>query len=283
MSAAPSPRAEPPCSTGSAHCRPPWCCCRTSTESGGNNAHKVLAESVDIDIARFRSLGVEIAEVGTLAEFPEAHSFVAQEGLYRLSIENIRHILGHVVRWPDVDAVESRHLATLRDANDPALLSRIEADFPAYVRDVLLSLPTNTDEDVSAISSVLAREDVDFESRVEFLNRQIAKFSNLEDVPAAFHQLAMEGQHVEPTWSNCLCYMGSEAYDADILTRYLQKDEVVAALASQPISDSDAAYPLRQFVIGNDAIDLGDYRSFVRMLPKPFKAFPSVDEAKKRC
>lgn len=246
------------------------------------NAHQVLAEPVHIDIARFRSLGVEIAEVRTLAEFPEALSFVSQEGLYRLSIENIRHILGHVVRWPDVDALERRHLTTLRAANDPALLKRIEADFPAYVRDVLLSLPTNIDEDVSAISSVLAREDVDYDTRAEFLHRQTAKFPNLEDIPAGFHKLAMEGQHVEPTWSNCLHYMGSEAYDADILTGYLQEDEVVAALANQPIPDGDAAYPLRQFVIGNEAIDLDEYRSYIRMLPRPFKAFPTVDEAKKK-
>jgi hypothetical protein len=244
------------------------------------NAHQVLAEPVDIDIARFRSLSVEIVAVGTLAEFPKARSFVAQEGLYRLSIENIRHILGHVVRWPDMDALESQHLTTLRAANDAALLKRIAADFPAYVRDVLLALPTNTDEDVSAISSVLAREDVDYDARVEFLNRQTSKFPNLEDIPVAFHKLVMEGQHVEPTWSNCLHYIGSEAHDADILTSYLQEDEVVAALASQSIPDGDAAKPLRQFVIGNDAIDLGIYRSYVRMLPKPFKAFPSVNEAR---
>lgn len=246
------------------------------------NAHKVLAEPVHFEIARFRSLGVEVIEVGALAEFPEALSFVAQEGLYRLSIENIRHILGYVVRGPNLDTVEKRHLTTLLAVNDSALLRRIEADFPAYVRDVLLSLPANTDEDVSAISRVLEREDVDHDTRVEFLKRQTTKFPNLEDVPAAFHQLAMEGQHVEPTWSNCLCYMGSEAYDADTLTRYLQKDEVVATLAGQPILDSDAAYQLREFVIGNDAIDLGDYQSYVRMLPKTFKAFPSVDDAKKK-
>ncbi len=247
-----------------------------------NNAPKVLAEPVHIEIARFRSLGVEVFEVGALAEFPEALSFVAHEGLYRLSIENIRHILGHVVRWPNVDTVERRHLTTLLAVNDSALLRRIEVDFPAYVRDVLLSLPTNTDEDVSVISRVLEREDVDYDTKVEFLNRQTAKFPNLEDVPDAFHQLAIEGQHVEPTWSNCLFYMGSDVYDADVLTRYLQKDEVAAALASQPISDTDVAYPLRQFLIGNDAIDLGDYKSYVRMLPKAFKAFPSVSEAKKK-
>lgn len=246
------------------------------------NAYKVLAEPVDIDIARFRSLGVEIAEVETLAEFEEALSFVAQEGLYRLSIKNIRHILDHVVRWPEIDALEHRHLTTLQAANDPALLKRIEADFPAYVRGVLLSLPTNTDEDVSAISSVLTREDVDYDTRAEFLSRQTAKFPNLEDIPAAFHQLALEGQHLEPTWPSCLHYMGTEAYDADVLTGYLQNTEVVAALANQSIPDGKAAYPLREFVIGNDAIDLDDYRSYIRMLPKPFKAFPSLDGVKKK-
>ena len=246
------------------------------------NAHQVLAEPVDINIIRFQSLGVEIVDVGSLAEFPEARSFVAQEGLYRLSIENIRHILGHVVRWPNMNALERRHFSTLRAANNAALLKRITADFPAYVRDVLSALPTNTDEDISAISSVLAREDVDYDTKVEFWARQTTKFPDLLDVPIAFHKLAIEWKHVEATWANCIHYIDSEAYDPDILTSYLGEEEVVSALARQEIPDGEAAKPLRKFIIGNDALDLEDYRSYIRKLPRSFNAFPTVGEEKKK-
>lgn len=255
---------------------------RALTSFLSQNTPQVLAEPLKIDIARLQHLGVEISDVGKLSEFPEVRAFVAREGLYRLSVENIRHILGYVVCWPDPDALEKRHYTTIRAANDATLLKRIEANFQAYVSDVLLSLPANTDEAVSAISSILAREDVDFDTRVEFLDRQNTKFMHLADIPGAFHTLAMSHQHLEPTWSNCLYYMGSVAYDAEVLTEYLQEDEVSAALKNEYIPDGDAAYPLRQFVIGNNAIDLDDYRSYIRMLPRPFKAFPGVDDAKRK-
>jgi hypothetical protein len=237
---------------------------------------------VKIEVSRLDKLGVEILEVGTLADFPEARSMVAQKGLYRLSIDNIRHILGEVVRWANVDALERRHLTTLRAANDGALLKRIGRDFPAYVRDVLLASPTNTEEDIPAILSVLNHEDVDYDTGAEFLSMQTTKFVDLEDVPSSFYQVALEGQHVEPNWGNCLYYLGTDGHDVEILTGYLQEPGSLPHLANQPIPDGDAASPLRRFIIGNDSFDLGAYRSYIRKLPRPFKDFPSVGAPKKK-
>lgn len=250
------------------------------TEFLSDHAHRVLAEPVEFDITRLRKLGVEISEVGRLDEFPPARSFVAQEGLYRLTIENIRHVLGHVVGGTGVDTLETRHFSTLLAANDAALLKRIKADFPAYVRDILVKISTNTEEDLSAISQVLARDDVDLELRTEFLEMQTALFPHLDDVPLAFQQIALEGNHVDPTWENCLQFMSSASFHADVLTDYLQNNKVSAALARQSIPGEEPSLPLRQFIVGNDALDLEIYRSYVRLLPRHFNNFQDVDASK---
>ena len=245
-----------------------------------DNADRVLAERIDFRLERFRSLPVEIADVEKLADYPDALSFIVNEGLYRISIDNIRYIFAHVVGGRDMEALEKRHLSTLNETKDTALLKRIASDFTTYVSDVLLKLQMNTEEDVSAILQVLARDDVEHDLRVEFLQKQTSLLPHLDDIPAEFQQIALEGHHVDPTWANCLKFMKSESYDADVLTTYLQTDKVVAALIRQPIPGGEKAFTLRQFIIGNDALDLDMYRSYVRLLPNYFKSFQNVETSK---
>ncbi len=246
------------------------------------NADRVLAERVDFSLGLLRSLEVEIDQVEKLVEFPDALSFVAQEGLYRITIDNIACIVRHQFGEEQVKALETQHFSTLNEIGDAALLTRIDSDFSTYVSDVLLALPTNTEEDVSAIAEVLAREDLEYDLRARFLEKQASIFSSLNDVPTEFHQAALVGHHVEPTWENCLQFRSSEAYDADMLTTYLQTDKAVAALTRQQIPSGDSALVLRQFVVGRDALGLDVYRSYVRMLPSNFRDFPDVEASKKK-
>lgn len=247
-----------------------------------DSTRQVLAERVDFDISRLRSLAVEIGDIGSLVAFPSTLLFVAQEGLYRISIDNIGHILSQVVGWPKMRDLKRRHFSTLREANDAALLKRIHTDFRAYVRDVLLTLQDNTGEDVSAISAVLVHDDVEHDLRAEFLKRQTAIFPSFDNIPAAFHQIVLEGRRIEATWENCLGFIKSDAYEPELLTAYLQDSETAAALSRQQIPGDEASLPLRQFVSGNSALDPHVYQSYVHQLPRPFKEFPEVDRSKIR-
>lgn len=241
---------------------------------------EVLAEGVDFDIGRLGALAVEIDDLERLADFPGALSFVAKEGLYRISIDNIGCILRRVVGLQKIENLEKRHFSTIKEANDSDLLERIRADFPAYVRDVLLMLEANTDEEVTAILEVLAHQDVDHDMRVEFLRRQTVIFPNFDDIPAAFHQIALVGQQIEFSWENCLAFMNSEEYDSDLLTTYLQDSKTVAALSRKSIPGDEAFVDLRRFIAANDALDLQIYQSYVQRLPRQFGYVPEVGAGK---
>lgn len=245
-----------------------------------DNMRQVLAEGVDFDIGRLRSLEVEISEVSSLADFPGALVFVAQEGLYRISIDNIKHILSRVVGWQDIESLDKQHFSTLMKANDVALLNRVRANFPAYVTDVLLELEKNVDEDAAAILEVLACEDIEYESRAEFLQRQTAILSNFDGIPAAFCRIMLENEMVEPTWENCLEFMYSDAFSPDLLTEYLQGKETAAALSTQPIPDGEEWFRLRKFIVENDGFSPAVYRSYVRRMPEAVDEFPEVEMTK---
>lgn len=244
------------------------------------NMDRVLAEQVQFPLERFQLVSVEVAEIGKIADYPEALKFVTQQGLYAISIDNIGYILRQSVKPDDLKLQERRHLSTLNEINDANLLKRIDADFPHYVSEVLLTLESNDQENAQAILQVLKRDDVDHDLRVEFFKKQTKQCPRLTDIPADFHRIALEGHHVDPTWQNCLQFMKSTAYDADALLAYIESEEAAAALIQQPIPSGDPALGLRQFIIGNAALELDLYRSYVRLLPNHFKAFQDVDEAK---
>ena len=86
--------------------------------------------------------------------------------------------------------------------------------------------------------------------------------------------MLFEIEKVQATWENCQAFLASETYDAEILTAYLSKEDIVAALSQLPISGDADVGPLREFLIGNDALDDDAYAAYVRALPRPFTKFP---------
>ena len=240
------------------------------------NLRLVMAESVNFALGRLQTLQIEVDDVASLSDFPEVLEFVAQEGLYSVSMANITYILSEVVGWTDMGALETQHFSVLRESNNAPLLRRIRKDFPTYVKDVLLELPTNTAETPSAISEVLSNGDVEQALREEFLQNQTAILPSFDGIPPEFHRLVMERAQIEPTWENCLGFMSSDGYDAEILTNFLQSSRVVPTLSKLPMPNADTDAGLRQFVVENDALPVDIYRAYVRQLPRLRNGFPQV-------
>ena len=243
---------------------------------------EVLSEGVEFDLARLKTLNVQVVDISSIVNYADIISFVAVEGLYRISIENIRFVLEHVVRWPDVDDLEKRHFSTVLEANDDALLKRISSDFDAYMREVLLALESNTSESVSAIIDLLNRDDVNTELKKRFLERQAATFPSFDHVPDVFHPLLLEKRMIESTWENCMAFLSSNTDTPELLTAYLQGADTLAILSRKPVPNGKDALALRSYLIGNDNLEIGVYRAYIRQLPNHFKGFAAVDTAKIR-
>ena len=241
-----------------------------------DKTRQVLMEEIDFDIGRLCSLSVEIDDISELVDFPSALSVVAQNGLYRISIGNIRYIVAHILNWQKTENLEKQHFSVLKAINNLALLKRINADFQAYVSDVLLMLKGNTDEELAAILEVLNRDDVELELRAEFLKSQTTIIPNFDELPTAFHKIVLEGKQIASSWDNCVGFMASEAYDPELLTTYLQHQETALTLSAQPIPSDDASVGIRKFIAGNNTLDPQFYHSYVRQLPKRFNYIPEV-------
>lgn len=236
---------------------------------------EILALGIDFDPSRLKLLGFEVKDLASIEGFPGIARFLFEEGLYTLTVENLEFIFRAVLGVGDIKPLRIQNYTTVTSIGNAVLSSRIERGFGDYLKNVLLRLEGNSHESVAAIRAILARDGADFDDLGTFLRRQSATIPSLDDVPVRFHSLVFQSARIDATWANCLAFMASEVFDAAILTGFLETKGALAALAQQAIPDDDKAAVLRQFLIGNDALQDDTYRAYVKKLPKTFKKFPN--------
>ncbi|MGO7687061.1 ATP-binding protein [Rhizobium ruizarguesonis] len=234
----------------------------------------ILALGIDFAPERLELLGIEATDLSAIERYPGFIRLIFDRGLYELSIENLDFIFRNVLGInADAKPLEQNYTLML-EADSRPLLAKANGNFGNYLKNVLLRLPDNRFESVPAILSVIGREDVDLESVVAFLEKQTILLPTLDQVPQNLHAVLFRIEKIEPTWGNCLSFLGSESFEADILTQFLNRPATLAALADHGVPDGDEARPLRKFIIENDSLSAQAYASYVRALPRTFNAFP---------
>ncbi len=239
------------------------------------NLARVLALGIDIDFDRLKAIMIELKDMRSIEAHHKIAQFLFDEGLYSISIENIEFIFQKILRIDDLGPLRMQNYTTIDGVSNASLSSRVERNFVDYLKNVLLRLEDNSRESVTAILSIIGREDADFYDLRAFLERQSAIIPSLNDVPVRFHALVFQLNRIEASWANCLAFVDSDAFDAEILTGFLETKAALATLPQQTIPDDDKAAALRQFLINDNALLDGTYRTYVRGLPRPFTNFPS--------
>jgi hypothetical protein len=247
------------------------------------NLPEILATAPEITPDRLEGLGFEVKDLSAISEHPEFVRFMFERGLFEITIENLEFIHRAILSEGDIGPLRRRNYTTLRAANDPITMARIERDFDLYFQNVILHLRSNVDEEASAILDIVRRDDLDQDDLEEFLGRQTNQLPSLESVPDQLHATLFKLRLIEPSWENCLAFVSSEGFEADILVAYLDRDNIRVELLQSPLPSDRDALPLRRFLF--DAATLSDraYRDYVQALPRPTKAFPeNLEPAKRR-
>lgn len=237
---------------------------------------EILALGIDFDPSRLEILEVQMPNLQSIERFPGIARFLFEQGLYKLTVDNLEFIFQSVLGARNSDALRTQNYTTVLQAADDALISRIESGFADYLSGVLLALPHNTQESVAAVQSIIGREEVDFDDRSAFLRQQTALLPAIDEVPDRFHALVFQLGRIDPTWKNCLGFLGRETFDAESLTAFLNQAPVAAALSTQAIPSGDDAHVLRRFLIDNNDMDDDIYRTYVQRLPRNFSKFPDA-------
>lgn len=234
----------------------------------------ILAQGIDFSPERLQLLDVKVTDLSAIEPYPGFIRVLFDEGLYELSIDNLSFIFRVILGIEAENRQFEQNYTLMLEADNAPLLAKVDEHFGEYLENVLLHLPDNRFESVPAIHRVIGRGDLEFGSKVRFLERQTTLLPTLDQVPLNLHAMLFASERIEPTWGNCLSFLGSESYDAEVLTNFLNSAAVLAALARCKLPDGDPAAPLRKFIIENDALHEEAYAVYVRALPRKFTLFP---------
>jgi hypothetical protein len=238
------------------------------------NLSEILTLTPDLAPERLERLGFEIRDLPSIGRSTGIVRFMVKQGLFELSIGNLEHVYCEVLGETNLTAFRRRNYTTLRSLTDPTLITRVERDLGLYLGNVLLDLAENSEEDAAAIVNLLSREELQEANLREFLGRQTAILPTLDGVPDKLHAAVFELRRVEPTWENCISFMGSSGFDAEMLMTYLDRKDVRGAILSRHLSNTPETLSLRRLLVNANELSDDGYRQYVRALPNTFKSFP---------
>jgi hypothetical protein len=234
----------------------------------------ILAQGIDFPAERLKSMDVEAADLAAVEAYPGIIRVLVDEGLYVLSMDNLSFIFRVVLGIESPDRLREQNYTLVLETGSAPLIAKIDGRFAEYLQNVLLRLPDNCLESLSAIHRVIGRDDVEFEAIVHFLEKQSTPVPSLDQVPNSLHGKLFQIEKIEATWENCLAFLRSEKFDPETLTQFLKSAATLRALAARKVPDGDQAAPLCKFIIENDALSVEAYAVYVGALPRKFNAFP---------
>lgn len=247
------------------------------------NLPEILVNSPELAPERLVYLDFEIKDLSAIKEHPEIVRVIFEKGLFELTIPNLEYVYQAILGEHVLEPLRERNLTAIRSANNATLMERVERDFDRYFSNVLLELKENSKEDAPSILAVVRHDTLVEDDLREFLERQTTLLPTLEDVPERLHAMLFKLNAIEPTWVNCLAFMGADRFDADSLVAYLDRDVVRAAILQHPIPSDSDSLKLRQFLINAGSLSDAAYREYAYALPKPFKKLPEgLEPAKLR-
>lgn len=238
------------------------------------NLPEVLVKSPDLEPERLASLDFEVKDLAAIKEHPEVVRFMFEKGLFELTIPNLEYVYQAILGEGDLRPLRERNYTTIRLTNNTTLIRRVERDFDLYLRNILLSLQGNSEEDASAILNVVRHGELDQGHLREFLHRQTTQLPSLEEVPEKLHSMMFSENVIEPTWENCLAFIEAGGFEADSLIGYLEQDVIRSAILQHPIPSEPESNKLRIFLFEAGSLSDVAYKDYARALPRPIKVLP---------
>ncbi|MGJ8530472.1 ATP-binding protein, partial [Maritalea sp.] len=195
-----------------------------------DNIQDILDLLEGVDPAKLEELRIETKDLAAINAYPQVVQKLYELGHYHLNAANFAYIFVSILGEQAGSAMRKRHYSRIRNSGVKPLLDRVESDFAEYFSNVLLEMDENVEEDIEAILAVMNRDTLDVEAVETFVLRQVKKLPKLNDVPERYQSIVVRGGQIAPSWSNCLGFIQSEAFDGAALTGFLGKDEVRSAL-----------------------------------------------------
>ncbi|WP_328585769.1 ATP-binding protein [Photobacterium aquimaris] len=235
----------------------------------------ILCEVPELDPNRLVCLNFEVKDLLSIKEHSQVVCTMFEEGLFELSIGNLEFIYKELLAKDDVNMLNTKNYTTILSTKNSILIGRVERDFEYYLRNILLVLDNNSEEDLSAILVAICHDEIELSVLSEFLKQQVVQLPTLEKVPDRLYTMIFDTAKIKPTWANCLTFMDSDSFRNETLVKYLDKQSVCDSILEEEIPSNSDSFNLHTLLINANSMSDYSYKGYVCALPNVFKSFPS--------
>ncbi|MEK2041959.1 ATP-binding protein [Vibrio parahaemolyticus] len=239
-----------------------------------NHLSEILLSLPELEPERLACLNFEVNDLAAINQHSEIVSVMFEEGLFALTIENLEYVFKVILLIEDLGPFHRSNYTAIRSTENIALIQRVERDFDYYLRNILLSLKTNSEENLFTILNVIGRDEIELCVLRTFLEQQTTQLQTLELVPERLYVTLFELSKIQPTWVNSLSFMESAYFEEEILARYLDRESVRNVILENDIPCDSDSQKLRLFLLKANSLSNSSYREYIRALPSVFKSFP---------
>jgi hypothetical protein len=244
------------------------------SEFVADNLPEILGNIPELEPNSIACLDIEVKDLDAIKEHTLITRFMFERGLFALNITNLEFVFQEILGSSDIEAFRARNFTTIRSMENETLLNRVERDFDIYLREVLIELEGNTEEDIPAMLAVLRHIDLDLDDIFEFFQRQRNLLPTLEGVPENSHAMLFKLGKIEPTWLNCLNYIEEEIFEPGSLVEYLDREDVRGIIVDHVVPKDEDFRKLRRFLFEANSLSDDSYKDYIHVLPRPFPEFP---------
>lgn len=234
-----------------------------------------------IDYSVLKVLGVQVSNLSDIVEFPSLLDFVHVNDLYKITLDNILLILNRYPRATETPApnAELSNYTAIRTYGSSDLNRHIATYFSEYIDSVFLASSNNTQETGEYIKEILNKEELTEEQKISVINKQDYVFPLFEGIPESLWESILLDEKIEITWDNIMACFNCDDCDRDAITSILNLDHVVDVLSPIKISKEafgeNSSLDLSRFILNNNTLSSGHYRSLCSSLSHGFLNFPS--------
>lgn len=244
------------------------------------NLSDILISSPELNPERFVWLNFDVKDFETIQDHPDLVNVMFEQGLFELTVANLEFAYLTILGLTDLEPLRTRNYTTIRTAGSTILMDKIEKNFDDYLTNILLAIPTNTEEDTSAILDIIRSEEIDLHVIQEFLEQQTTALPTLEYVPERLHSMLFKLTMIEPNWENCIAFMESEGFEAQNLVKYLDQDIVCTTILKQAIPIDSDLEKIASFILNANSMSNNRYKKYVGALPKQYLLPVKIDSTK---
>jgi len=229
---------------------------------------------------RFHDL-ISFEKNKTVLEFAHA------ECLYAITATNVNFILETFSASENIEA-EKENYTSILSAGSKYLKRYIEENLPNYIEKVFLTLPNNIEESGATIKVIINNEMIDDDLSKKIISKQDNVFDAFDGVPENLWCHLLLEEKVVISWANISKYLKSDGFDESVVTKLLNRQNIVEPLSTSNISIEDLgevdSKSLSNFIFYNNEISDSGYCKMIKLLPYQYHNFPAeISPEKIKC